>query len=240
VSLAQVRRALATAERVLVISGAGISAESGIPTFRSRGGWWRNLDPMKLATPEAFLEDPTTVWEWYEHRRQLVADAAPNDAHRALAALEARGVAVDIATQNVDDLHERAGSTAVTHVHGSLFEVRCVEEGDVREHRVVGESALPPRCACGALLRPNVVWFGEMLPDAALRDVTTALERSPALVFVVGTEASFGYISQWALAARDSGAMLVEVNRKDTTFTPYADVVLRGSAGEVLPAVVGD
>ncbi len=220
-----------------MISGAGISAESGIPTFRSPGGWWRNLDPMKLATPEAFHKDPETVWEWYDHRRQLVADAEPNDGHRALAALEKRGVVVGIATQNVDDLHERAGSGAVTHVHGSLFEVRCVSEGDVRVNRDVPLEPLPPVCACGSLLRPNVVWFGEMLPEDALARVAAAIEGRPTVAFVVGTEASFGYITQWALAARERGALLVEVNPRETSFTPYADVLLQGKAGEVLPAV---
>jgi NAD-dependent deacetylase len=192
---------------------------------------------MKLATPEAFREDPSTVWEWYEHRRRLVADATPNDAHRALAELEARGMSVDIATQNVDDLHERAGSGAVTHVHGSLFEVRCVTEGDVLENRDIPLKPLPPECACGSLLRPNIVWFGEMLPEEAMARVAEAIEARPSLAFVVGTEASFGYITQWALAARERGALLVEVNPKATSFTPYADVLLQGLAGEVLPVV---
>lgn len=234
--LRRVAERLGTAERVLAITGAGVSAESGIPTFRGKDGWWRNQDPTRLATPEAFAADPAHVWEWYQYRRGLVADADPNPAHRALARLEAAGRAVLVATQNVDDLHERAGSRDVTHIHGSIWRVRCQgcgAEGDDHTHPL---PALPPRCpACGDRLRPAVVWFGEMLPAAPVERVERFLRRGVDLALVVGTEAVFGYIQRFALEARQAGALLVEVNPSRTLLSDAVDVHLQGPAGRILP-----
>ncbi|MCK6480632.1 MAG: NAD-dependent protein deacylase [Planctomycetes bacterium] len=233
------REALEGASRVLLVTGAGISAESGIPTFRGPGGWWRNLDPMRLATPEAFARDPGLVWEWYDHRRRAAAAAPPNAGHRALAALARPGREVVLVTQNVDDLHERAGSPSVLHVHGSLWTVRCTREGTLSPNREVPLPEIPPRCGCGALLRPHITWFGETIMGDAVAGVEEGLAEGFDAALVVGTEATFPYIVEWALRARRGGALLAEVNPVETALTPYADLSLRGKAGEVLPGVAG-
>jgi NAD-dependent deacetylase len=167
--------------RIAVFTGAGVSADSGIPTFRGAGGLWRTFRAEDLATPEAFRRDPALVWEWYEWRRGLIREARPNAAHEALARLEDAVVI----TQNVDGLHARAGSRDVVELHGSLFRVRCV-----REHKVIAHEeafdALPPRCTCGALLRPDVVWFGEMLPEDAVARAVSEIQ-SADLLLVIGT-----------------------------------------------------
>lgn len=192
---------------------------------------------MKLATPEAFGRDPSHVWEWYQYRRALVRDAEPNAGHRAVAAWEAEGREVLVATQNVDDLHERAGSRAVAHIHGSLWRVRCSDcAAAAREDRTVPFASLPPACdACGGPLRPDVVWFGERLPEAPLRAVGRFLSRPVDLALVVGTEAAFGYILRMAGAARAAGAWLVEVNPARTALSDSVDARLAGPAGELLP-----
>lgn len=223
--------------RVLALTGAGISAESGIPTFRGKDGWWRREDPTKLATQSAFDRDPSHVWEWYEYRRGLIAGAEPNAGHRALAEWES-GLDVLVATQNVDDLHERAGSRRVTHIHGSIWRVRCQRCGRESEHRCHPLPERPPRCeACGGLERPAVVWFGEMLPADPLRRVESFIRDGVDVTLVVGTEASFGYIQGCALAARQAGALLVEVNPSRTVLSDAVDIRLAGPAGAVLPGL---
>jgi NAD-dependent deacetylase len=222
------------ARRVLALTGAGISAESGIPTFRGREGWWRTEDPTRLATRAAFERDPAYVWEWYQYRRGLIAAASPNAGHRALASLERAGREVLIATQNVDDLHERAGSSAVTHIHGSIWRLRCEQCGEEHDDRTHPLPRLPPGCACGGMLRPAVVWFGEMLPPAPLARIEHFLHDGVDLALVIGTEATFGYIQGFALAARAAGALLVEINPGRTPLSAAADVRLAGPAGRLL------
>jgi NAD-dependent deacetylase len=233
----RVAHRLRTARRVLALTGAGISAESGIPTFRGRDGWWRKEDPARLATQAAFDRDPAYVWEWYQYRRGLVADAAPNPGHLALAALDA-GRDLLVATQNVDDLHERAGSRHITHIHGSLWNVRCEGCRQERHDTTHPFPALPPRCDCGALLRPAVVWFGEMLPTGPLERIDRFIQDGVDVALVVGTEATFGYIQAFALAARRAGALLVEVNPGRTALSDAVDVRIEGTAGEVLPELL--
>lgn len=234
----RVRTRLAEGRRVLALTGAGISAESGIPTFRGEDGWWKREDPTKLATQAAFDRDPSYVWEWYEHRRGLVSDAAPNPGHRALASWEAAGKDILVATQNVDDLHERAGSEVVTHIHGSIWRVRCQACGRERADHTHPLPERPPRCEqCGGLERPAVVWFGEMLPAEPIRRVETFLDGGVDVAFVIGTEASFGYIQGFARAARGAGALLVEVNPSRTVLSDVVDVRLPEPAGEVLPTL---
>jgi NAD-dependent deacetylase len=230
---------LPTARRVLALTGAGISAESGIPTFRGREGWWRKEDPTRLATQAAFDRDPAYVWEWYQYRRGLVAAAEPNPGHLALAALEDEGRDVLVATQNVDDLHERGGSRHVTHIHGSIWRVRCVGCGAEEDDHTHPFPELPPRCPrCHALLRPAVVWFGEMLPGTPLARVEGFIHGGVDLALVVGTEATFGYIQGFALAARQAGALLVEVNPGRTLLSDAVDARIEGPAGVVLPLLL--
>jgi NAD-dependent deacetylase len=236
--LRKVIRRLRQARTVLVLTGAGISAESNIPTFRGEDGWWRSLNPAVLATFSAFEKDPKLVWEWYEYRRGLIANASPNPAHRVLAELEAPDRDVFIITQNVDDLHERAGSHKVVHIHGSIWNVICLKDGKTFEDRRVPHRALPPTCNCGGILRPGVVWFGESLPPDACARVDDYLHQTRVdVALVIGTEAIFGYISDWALRAKRSGALLVEINPNATVLSQYVDVKLPGKAGQILEVV---
>ncbi|MBM3313965.1 hypothetical protein FJY70_05190, partial [candidate division WOR-3 bacterium] len=163
-SLARVRECLAAAQDVLVISGAGVSAESKIPTFRDADGLWQDFDPEEHATREAFLRDPVKVWKWYDARRINLAQARPNPAHRALAAMAVSDRRVFIVTQNVDDLHEQAGSREVVHIHGLLWRLRCERDGPALENREAPLSEMPPLCMCGEVMRLDIVWFGENLP----------------------------------------------------------------------------
>ena len=232
--LDRLRHRLTGFERLLVISGAGVSAESGIPTFRDPNGWWKQYRPEDLATQEAFDRDPELVWQWYDMRRGIVARAEPNPAHRALARAEAGGKRVVIVTQNVDDLHERAGSKNVIHVHGSLWQLRCTSEGTVFDEHTVPLPHLPPTCACGRLARPNVVWFNESLDPTITRHVDSLTHEAFDAVLVVGTEATFYYIQRWTLQAKFEGAMFIEVNPRTTSLTAHADAHLEGKAGDIL------
>jgi len=236
-----VRSRLDEAGRILILTGAGVSAESGIPTFRSPGGWWRERNPLELATPEAFASNPETVWEWYDYRRRLIAEAEPNPAHRAIARLQRDKPDVLLVTQNVDDLHERAGSVSPVHIHGRIWWVRCAVEGTVTEYRDVTVHPLPPRCSCGALLRPDVVWFGEALPHETVGQVERWMRAGPIdVTLVIGTEAVFGYIQDWALRGPRDRTLVVEVNVRPTALTPMASVSLPGKAGEILPRLLPD
>ncbi|HEY3158124.1 MAG TPA: Sir2 family NAD-dependent protein deacetylase [Vicinamibacterales bacterium] len=233
-----VERAIRDASRLLVITGAGVSAESGIPTFRDPGGWWKQRNPEEMATRKAFDDDPAEIWGWYDMRRGMIARAQPNRAHRALARAEVLGRTVSIVTQNVDDLHERAGSREVVHVHGSIWELRCIADGHVFEDRRVPLPMLPPRCEDGHLARPNVTWWDED-PDAEVITRVDALLDAPYdVVLVVGTEATFDYIQNWARRAKRLGALLVEINPRETTLTPEADARIAAPAGEALDGIV--
>src|SRR5271165_5933788 len=223
-------RALRDAQRLLVITGAGISAESGVPTFRDVNGWWKTYKPEQLATREAFNRDPVEVWRWYDMRRAIVAGAEPNLAHRALARAEALGRRVAIVTQNVDDLHERAGSREVIHVHGSIWQLKCTADGSVFEDRRVPLPTIPPRCPCGHIARPNIVWWDEDLDPLVTARVDALVSEPFDFVLTVGTEATFDYIREWALRAKVHGARLVEVNPRSTALTPDTDVRIKGKA----------
>lgn len=226
-------------KRLLVITGSGISAESGIPTFRGNEGYWRNHDPMKLATPEGFAQDPALVWEWYAQRRAIIQSKQPNPAHRVVADLAARAAGFLLVTQNVDDLHERAGSSAdqTVHIHGDIFVNRCT--GCRRHDRTEVSTATLPRCpGCGGLLRPGVVWFGEALGVADVGRVEDFLAGGCCdLVLVVGTTAAFGYILDWAARAAGNNGLLVEVNPEVTALSRLATETIRARAAEALPAL---
>lgn len=237
--IVEAARRIAAAERVLVLTGAGVSAESGVPTFRGPEGLWRQFRPEDLATPEAFARDPRLVWEWYAWRRERIAPLLPNAAHRAIAALEARAPSFLLATQNVDRLHQAAGSRRLVELHGSLWLVRCTACGDEREDRRVPLPELPPRCACGGLLRPGVVWFGESLPSAAI-EAAFAAGQSADLVLVVGTSSVVYPAAAIAPAARARGAYVIEVNPEETPLTRAADVALQGPAAEIVPRLLAE
>jgi NAD-dependent deacetylase len=221
-----------------VLTGAGISAESGLPTFRGPGGLWRNFRPEQLATPEAFARDPKLVWEWYDWRRSVHAKAESNAGHRALVALEKRAREFCLITQNVDALHERAGTRAVLHLHGSLWRVRCLGCGQEEPNEQVPLDPLPPRCACGGMLRPAVVWFGESLPEREFRAAVEAA-RHAQVFLVVGTSSVVYPAAALPRVALESGARVIEVNPEPTELTPTAHISLRGNAGDILPQVAG-
>jgi len=233
--------------RLLIITGAGVSAESGIPTFRGEDGYWRNLDPAKLATPGAFAKDPGLVWEWYRERRQRIRNAQPNPAHKAIAKLAQYAQEFLLVTQNVDDLHARAGSSKekMVQIHGDIFVTRCSRCDFSRhdyehEHEHESEDIDLPRCPrCEGLMRPGVVWFGEQLPWDELRRVENYLEDGPCdFVIVAGTTATFGYIVDWALrASRDVGE-LIEVNPDETPLSQFATQRVRESAAVAFPRIV--
>lgn len=236
-----IREALREAESVVALTGAGISVESGIPTFRGSGGLWRNYSPEKLATPEAFAENPRLVWEWYDWRRSVIRKAEPNAGHRALAELERQKAggsrpqgSFTLATQNVDGLHDRAGSRNVVKLHGDIWTLRCVGCGAVERNEQVPLEDLPPRCACGALLRPGVVWFGEPLPPKEWERALEASERAQVFL-VVGTSAVVYPAAGLAEVAREAGAKLAIVNAEPTPLDRLAEWVLRGHAGALLP-----
>ncbi len=253
--------------RVLVLTGAGVSAESGIPTFRGKDGYWRNLDPTKLATPEAFARDPQLVWDWYRERRQRIRNAQPNAAHEAIARLAQRTDEFLLVTQNVDDLHARAGVAAekMVQIHGDIFVTRCSRceferhdyeqehedrEGQdaaygVREHVRAFKAAScrrTPKCPeCHALVRPGVVWFGEQLSRNELERVEDFLDGGACdVVIVAGTTATFGYIIDWALRGSRDGAELIEVNPEETPLSRFATRLVREPAAIALPRIVDE
>jgi NAD-dependent deacetylase len=229
---------LRQAKSVTVLTGAGVSAESGVPTFReAQTGLWAQYDPQKLATPQAFRNDPELVWEWYAWRRKLIAKAAPNPAHRALAELERRIPEFALVTQNIDDLHRIAGSQQVIELHGNIQRSKCFEENVVvEEWDETGD--VPPRCpACGSLLRPDVVWFGEALPQDALTKALQAT-RNCELFFTIGTSALVHPAAALPYEAVEHGAVAVEINPDTTPVTAWMDYTLPSAAGEVLPALL--
>ncbi|PWT79912.1 MAG: NAD-dependent protein deacylase [Acidobacteria bacterium] len=227
--------------RVLVITGAGVSAESGIPTFRGKDGYWRNLDPLKLATPEAFARDPELVWQWYRERRQRIRNAQPNAAHEAITKLAQGANEFLLVTQNVDDLHKRAAlpKAEMVQIHGDIFVTKC-SRCDFEQEQEQKPEDLVPRCLeCGALMRPGVVWFGEPLPSSETERVENYLQRdSCGVVIVAGTTATFGYIIDWALRASRGGGELIEVNPQETPLSRFATRLVRKPAAVALPEIV--
>jgi NAD-dependent protein deacetylase/lipoamidase len=233
----QVREWLKQARSVAVLTGAGVSAESGVPTFRGNNGLWKRHRPEELATPGAFERDPKSVWEWYDWRRARIAETRPNAGHYALATLEERVPRFTLITQNVDGLHELAGSRNVLCVHGSIWTVRCMSCGLARMDRRVPLPEIPPDCHCGGLLRPGVVWFGEALPPNVWRAAETAA-RTADLFLVIGTSAVVYPAAGLAQIAKSSGARLVEINIAESALTDEIDEFLQGPSGELLPQLI--
>lgn len=229
--------ALKRARHVVALTGSGISAESGVPTFRdAQTGLWAKFSPEELATPEAFARDPAFVLSWYRWRRELVARAEPNPGHFALAQLASLVRRFTLVTQNVDGLHQRAGSPDVVELHGNILRDRC-SRGCSRSAGVAPTAEALPRCACGSLLRPDVVWFGEMLPPAAL-ETAAAATRDCAVFLSIGTSSLVFPAAGFARDAQQVGATLVEVNPAATPLSDAADFALRAPAGLALPQLV--
>jgi NAD-dependent deacetylase len=230
-------RLIADAHHVVVLTGAGISAESGLPTFRGAGGLWRGMNPMELATPQAFERDPKLVWEFYNWRRELLATVKPNPGHLALVELARIVPKLALVTQNVDRLHHRAGSHDILELHGNLDEVRCVDCAATTDRAGVALPALPKCDDCGGLLRPAVVWFGEALPQPIWESAVEAAEQCDVML-VVGTSAVVYPAAGLGQIARGHGAAVIEVNLEQTDLSGAAEIGLYGRAGEILPTLV--
>jgi NAD-dependent deacetylase len=229
---------LVAAKSVTVLTGAGVSAESGVPTFRdAQTGLWAKFSPEELATPRAFRRNPRLVWEWYAWRRKLVADAKPNPAHLALAEMEKLFPRFHLITQNVDGLYQRGGSRRVIELHGNIMRTKCFDEGTiVSSWKDTGD--VPPKCpACGGLLRPDVVWFEEAMPEAEMEQATTA-STSCEVFFSIGTSTVVYPAAALPSEALRSGATVVEINPQPTPFTEQAHFALAGAAGVVLPELL--
>ncbi|MCE4611740.1 MAG: NAD-dependent deacylase [Desulfurococcales archaeon] len=229
--IAEAGRLVRESRYLIAFTGAGISAESGIPVFRGPGGLWRKYRPEDLATPEAFKRNPRLVWEWYRWRMELVFSAKPNPAHKLLARLEEKGILKAVITQNVDCLHRIAGNRRVIELHGSLRRVKCTRCAYKAEIRAPPKEDLPRCPICGSLLRPDVVWFGEPLPEGELREAF--LEASKAdVVLVIGTSGAVDPAGLIPLYAKKQGAKLINVNPEPNRYTGIADVEARMGAVE--------
>ena len=280
---------LKSAKSIFVLTGAGISAESGIPTFRGADGLWKNYSATDLATPEAFQSNPELVWEWYRWRQGIILKATPNPAHFAVAELEKRSEKFLLLTQNVDNLHQRAGSTKVLELHGNIFRARCTicckvveyegsksstvghceDSEPVEEDRAISRHTTPidkrsrrarrslearndtpmsravpkehsyelPRCDCGGLLRPDVVWFGELIPQDVWQSSTEFLKTANVAI-ICGTSGVVWPAAAIPEIARRCGAKVIEVNPEPTPITTIVDVSIQGKAGEILPQIV--
>jgi NAD-dependent deacetylase len=235
----ELARAAGGSQRVVVLTGAGISSDSGIPTFRDAGGVWSRFRPEDLASPEAFARDPRTVWEWYLARAENVKEAQPNPGHFSIAEMEGLFSDFYLVTQNVDGLHQRAGSRKVIELHGNLGRARCTRCHFVSllEETPPGPDGMPHCPSCGALARPDVVWFGEPLPEDALEQAFNLSSRAQ-IFFSVGTSGLVQPAASLPYIAKSAGAILVEVNPKETPLSGECDFVFRASASKALPLIV--
>ncbi len=223
--------------KVTVLTGAGISAESGVPTFRGEEGLWKKFRPEELATFDAFMANPELVWEWYQYRRKIIEDIKPNPGHFALADFQNYFDKFDLITQNVDGLHHTAGSKNVIELHGNIKRNKCIQCGKKYETLEGTTEGIPPKCPCGGNVRPDVVWFGEMLPQDAL-NYAFAVSSECDLFFSVGTSAVVHPAASLPLIAKRGGAYVVEVNISPTEITHVVDESLLGKSGEILPLLV--
>ena len=233
---AEITNKIINAERIVFFTGAGISAESGIPVFRGKDGIWNKLKPEELANFNAFLRNPELVWEWYQHRKKVVSESEPNASHRAIVEMENYFPDVKVITQNIDNLHKRAGSKTVYELHGNIERNYCIKCKKVYYDNIPLKDKIPV-CECGGLIRPNVVWFGEYLPQDQF-DASYLAAENADIFFIVGTSAIVFPAASLIYKAKDSGAALVEVNIERTEVSGIVDFSLFGKAGEVLPEVL--
>lgn len=239
--ISQAVRRLAKCRQIVVLTGAGVSRESGIPTFReAQEGLWAQYDPMEMATREGFLRNPPLVWQWYDYRFGMVEAARPNPGHAAIAGLERLLPQVVVVTQNIDGLHQAAGSTDVVELHGSIRRFKCLPGRHIGFTRAdfADQTEIPPRCPrCGEMLRPDVVWFGELLSAEVLHRAYDLAGTCDAML-VVGTSGAVQPAASLPLIARHSGAVVIDVNPAPDEIADFADFFLQGPGGAVLPALV--
>jgi len=230
-----IAKQLQEAKKIVFVTGAGISQESGIPTFRGKDGLWRNNDPMKLATIDAFYDDPKLVWEWYSERRENIFAAEPNLGHKAIAELE-KFSNVIVLTQNIDGLHQRAGSSKVLELHGSIIKIKCTV-CDYKDEVLTEFSDMPPLCTCGNILRPDVVWFGEGLPQDVWQEAIVHANSCDVMV-IAGTSLVVSPANTLPIYAKQNNAILVEINPDETIMTADMDLSIRSTSAISLPELV--
>ena len=234
----KLRSLLQTAESVCVLTGAGISAESGVETFRGSNGLWSKLKPEELANFDAFMRNPEMVWEWYNYRKKIIHDVTPNPAHIALAHMQKLVSDFTLVTQNIDNLHTRAGSKNVLELHGNIERSYCIGCGKfVTNVEVSSENKVPHCPSCNGIIRPDIVWFGEMLPEGVFEAATEAANRCE-LFLTIGTSAVVYPAANLPLTARKNGAYVVEINMERTEISHSVHETLLGKAGEILPQLV--
>jgi len=228
---------LARSDHIVAFTGSGISSESGIPTFRGKDGLWKKFRAQDLATPIAFSTNPKQVWEWYDWRRQLISEKNLNPGHKTLAEWDNFFASLYVITQNIDGLHQKAGSKKIIELHGNIWKLRCTQKGTIIEDHTTPLKEIPPKCKiCGALLRPHVVWFGEAL-DMALLNQALKLSSHADLMLVIGTSSLVYPAASIPMTAKESGAKIIEINPESTPLTPHADISIRGKSGDVLPQI---
>jgi len=230
-----VAQKLKDSRKIVFVTGAGISQESGIPTFRGKDGYWRRYDPMKLASIDAFYDDPKLVWEWYEDRRKNILDVKPNEGHFAISQMEEFKDIV-ILTQNIDGLHQRSGSTNVLELHGSIIRIKCTV-CDFIDNITENFESLPPKCKCGGMLRPDVVWFGESLPQNIWQSAIKEASVCDVMV-IVGTSLVVSPVNTLPVYAKQNGAILIEVNPEKTVMSNDMDLSIQATSAEVLPKIL--
>ncbi len=228
---------LSKGTKVVILTGAGISAESGVPTFRGKEGLWKKFRPEELATFDAFMANPQLVWEWYEYRREIIEKIKPNPGHLALADFQNHFDKFELITQNVDGLHHQAGSENVIELHGNIRRNKCIQCGKKYESLEGTIEGIPPKCPCGGNIRPDVVWFGETLPQDAI-NYAFSVSSECDLFFSVGTSAVVRPAASLPLIAKRGGAYVVEINITPTEITRVVDESLLGKSGEILPSLV--
>jgi NAD-dependent deacetylase len=224
-------------KKVAVLTGAGISAESGVPTFRGEEGLWKKFKPEELANFDAFMQNPKLVWEWYNYRKKLINEVQPNPGHVALAKMEQIVHEFTLITQNVDGLHWKAGNQHILELHGNIMRSRCIRCGMESDTTKIEEENELPKCTCGGMMRPDVVWFGEMLPqDVLVRSFQTAEQCD--LFFSIGTSALVQPAASLPLSAKQSGAFVIEINVEPTVISSQIDETLIGPSGQILPKLL--
>jgi len=230
-----VAQKLKDSRKIVFVTGAGISQESGIPTFRGKDGYWRKYDPMKLASIDAFYDDPKLVWEWYDDRRKNILDVKPNEGHFAISQMEEFKDIV-ILTQNIDGLHQRSGSTNVLELHGSIIRIKCTV-CDFTDNITENFESLPPKCKCGSMLRPDVVWFGEPLPQNIWQSAIKEASICDVMI-IVGTSLVVSPANTLPVYAKQNGAILIEVNPEKTVMSNDMDLSIQATSAEVLPKIL--
>jgi len=230
-----VAQKLKDSRKIVFVTGAGISQESGIPTFRGKDGYWRKYDPMKLASIDAFYDDPKLVWEWYDDRRKNILDVKPNEGHFAISQMEEFKDVV-VLTQNIDGLHQRSGSTNVLELHGSIIRIKCTV-CDFVDNITENFESLPPKCKCGSMLRPDVVWFGEPLPQNIWQSAIKEASICDVMI-IVGTSLVVSPANTLPVYAKQNGAILIEVNPEKTVMSNDMTLSIQATSVEVLPKML--